>query len=174
MLLLPGLPREHHVPVGLGSRFRAVTGPPGGAGNMGDDAWEVTVAAAGLGSTFLTPGMGAGGTGLVVIGLQDTTGRAVAGNPLGVPLWPGKAAWRLDPLAARTPFAKLVVTLLPENGCLAAGDKPLTGPGPGISDPGLPAAIPAGGRTESPGVPPSEERGGVSMAALAPVTLGRS
>lgn len=157
MLLLPGLPHEHHVPVGLGSRFRSVTGPPGGAGNTRDDAWEVTVAAAGLGSTSLTPGMGAGGARLVVTGLQDTIGRAVAGDPLRVPPWPWKATGRLDTLAARTPFAKLLVALLPKNGCMPAGDKPLTGPGPGIFDPGLPAAIPVGGRPECPVLPPGKE-----------------
>lgn len=174
MILPPGLPRKHHVPVGPGSGVRAAAGPPGGAGNWGDEAWEVTVAAPGLGSTSLPLGRGAGRAGLAADGLQDTAGRTVAGIPPRVPPWLGKAAGRLDPLAAGALFARLVVTLLPKNGCRAVGDKPSAGPGPRTFVPGLPAAISAGRRPGSPGLPPGGERAGVSMAAPAPVTRGRS
>lgn len=174
VLLPPGLPHEHHVPAGLGSGVGAAAGPPGRAGNTGDDAWEVTVAAPGLGSTCLPPGRRAGGAGLAVVGLQDMTGRAVVGDPPWAPPWPGKAAGRLDPLVEGALFARLVVSSPPKNGCRATGDEPPAGPGPGVFDPGLPAAIPVGGRPGSPGLPPSGERAGVSTRTPAPVMLGRS
>lgn len=81
MLVPPRLLCEHHVPAGLGSRAGAAAGTPGGAGTTGDDAWEVTVAAPGRGSTSLPLGRGAGGAGPAGAGLQDVAGRAVAGDP---------------------------------------------------------------------------------------------
>lgn len=157
MLLPPRLSCQHHIPVGPGSGVGAASSPPGGAGNAGDDAREVTVAAPGLGSASLLPGRGAGRAGLVVAGLQDMAGRTVAGDPPRAPPWPGKAAGRLDPLEAGALFARLVGTLPPKNGCRAAGDEPLAGPRPRTFDPGLPAAIPVGGRPGSPGLPPDGE-----------------
>lgn len=174
MVLPPGLLCKHHIPAGTGSGVGAAAGPPGRAGNMGDDVREVTVAAPGPGSSSWALGRGAGGAGLAVAGLQDMTGRAVAGDPPRAPPWPGRAAGRLDPLAAGALFARLVVSSPPKNGCRAGGDEPPAGPGPGVFDPGLPAANPVEGRTGTPGLPCTGERVGVSTPALAPVALGRS
>lgn len=157
MLVPPGLLCEHHVPAGLGGRAGAAAGTPGGAGTTGDDAREVTVAVPGLGSTSLPLGRGAGGAGPARTGLQDVAGGAVDGDLPWDPPWPGEAPERLDPEVEGALFARLVGSSLPRDGCRAAGDEPPAGPGPRVFAPGLPAAIPAGGRPGSPGLPAGGE-----------------
>lgn len=150
MLLPPRLPHEHHVPVGPGSGVGAATGSLGGAGNTGDDEWEVAVAAPGLVNTSLTPGSWAGRVGLAVAGLQDTTGRTVVGGfPCARPC-PRKAAVGLAPSVAGALFGR-VVSSLPKNGCRAVGLVPE------VFDSGLPTAIPVAGRPRSPAFPSSGE-----------------
>lgn len=140
--------------MGLGSRVGAAAGTPGGAGTTGDDAREVTVAVAGLGSTSLPLGRGAAGAGA---GLQDVAGRAVPGDPPWDPPRPGKAPAKLDPEVAGALCARLAVSSLPRGGCRAVDDEPPAGPGPRGFALGLPAVIPEGGRPGSPGLPPGGE-----------------
>lgn len=142
----------HHLPVGPGGGTGAAAADRGGAGSMEDDARVAREAASfflGPGSPFLPPGLGAGR-----VGLQDTAGcRVVGGDPPWATLWPGMGAGMLAPPAAGSPFAGVA---LPKEGCRAGGDEPPAGPGPGMLGRGLPAAGPAGGRTErDPGLPPA-------------------